>query len=73
MIIEEIVSEIHKIRGQNFRGGYGNNYRNDNFGRGRSRFRDRQYSDNIRRNDRSSSRSRSGIRASTNRNRIRHY
>ena len=37
---------------------------NDNFGRGRRRSRDRHYSDNIKRNDRSSSRSRSGSRVS---------
>ena len=48
-------------------------YRNDNFGRGNSRSRDRQYSDNIRRNKRGSSRSQSGSRTSTNRDRIRCY
>ena len=47
--------EIQNYRGQNFRGGYRNNYRNDSFGRGRSSSRDRQYSGNFRRNDRSSS------------------
>ena len=36
-------------------------------------FRDRQHSDNIRRNDRNSSRSTSGSRASTNRDRFRCY
>ena len=64
--------EMKNYRGQIFRGGYRRNYRNDNFGRGRSRSRERKCSDNIRRNDRSSStRSRSGPRASTNRDRIR--
>ena len=60
-------------RGQNFRGGYRRKYRNFNYERGRSRSRDRQYSDNTRMNDRSSIRSRSGSRASTNRDRIRCY
>ena len=46
------------FRGQNYRGRYRENYRND---RGRSRSRERKYQGNIRRNDRSSnSRSRSG-------------
>ena len=59
-------------RDKNFRGGYRVNYRNDNFGRGRSRSREGQYSGNFRRNDRSSSsRSWSGLRARTNRDRIR--
>ena len=62
---------IQNYRGQYFRGGCRRNYRNDNFGRGRSRSRDRQYSDNIRRNYRS--RSQSVLRASTNRDRIRCY
>ena len=32
MILEETILEEHKItRGQNFRGGYRSNYRNDNF------------------------------------------
>ena len=31
-------------RGQNFRGGYRGNFRNDNFGRGRSRSREKHYS-----------------------------
>ena len=44
--------EIQNHRGHNFRGGYSGNLRNDNFGRGRSRFRERQYSGNFRRNDR---------------------
>ena len=48
------------FRGKNFRGGYRRNYRNNNFGRDKSRSRDGQCLDNIRRNDRSSSRSRSG-------------
>ena len=60
-------------KGQNFIGGYRRNYRNDNFERGRSRSSDRQYLDIIRRNDRSSSRSRSDSRASTNRDTIRCY
>ena len=59
------------FRGQNYKGGYRENYRN---GRGRSRSRERQYQGNIRRNDRSSSsRSRSGSRPSINRDRIRCY
>ena len=59
-------------RGQNHRDGYRRNYRSDNYEGGRSRSRDRQFSDNVRRNDRSSSsRSRSGSRACTNRDRIR--
>ena len=45
-----------------------------NFGRGRSRCRDRQYSGYFSRSDRSSSsRSRSGLRPSTNRDRIRWF
>ena len=57
------------FRGQNYKGRYRENYRND---RGRGRSRERQYQGNIRRNDRSSSsRSRSGSRAGTNRDRIR--
>ena len=48
------------FRGQNYRGGYRRNYRNDNYEIGRSRSRDRQYSDNTRRNDRSNGGSRSG-------------
>ena len=56
--------------GQNFRGGYRGNFRNDNFDRGRSRSRERQYSDSFIRNEQSSSRSRSGSRASANRYRI---
>ena len=47
--------ETQNYRCQNVRGGYRRNYRNDNFGRGRSRSRDRQYSGNFSRNDRSSS------------------
>ena len=43
------------------------------FGRDRSRSRDRQYSDNMRRNNRNSSRSRTGSRASTNSDRNRCY
>ena len=60
-------------RGQNFRGGYRRNYRNVSFGRGRSGYRDRCYLRSLRRNNRSSSRSTSGSRASTNRDRIRCY
>ena len=73
MIIgEEIFRGMQKYRGQNFKGGYRGNCRNDNFGRGRSSSRERQYSGNFRQNDRSSSnRSRSGLRASTNGDRIR--
>ena len=60
-------------RGQNYRDGYRRNYRSDNYERGRSKSREKQFSDNARRNDRSSSsRSRSGSRAST-RDRIRCY
>ena len=59
-------------RGKNFRGGYRGNYRNDNYGRGISRSRERQYSSNFRRNEQSSSSgSRLGLRPSTNRDRIR--
>ena len=54
-------------RGQNFGGGYRGSFRNDNFGRGRSRSRESQYSGNFRRNEQSSSRSRSGSRTCTNR------
>ena len=54
----------------NFRGGYKGIIKNDNLGRGRSRSRERQYLGNFRRNERKSSRSRSGLRASTNRDRI---
>ena len=58
-------------RSQNFRGGYQGNYRNEYFGRGRCRSRERLYSGNFRRNDRSSSiRFSTGLRASTNRDRI---
>ena len=59
-------------RVQNYRGGYRANCKNDNFGRGRSRSRERQCSGNFKRNYKSSnSRSRSGLRTSTNRGRIR--
>ena len=75
MILEETILEKHKIRGQNFRGRYRKNYRNNNFGRCRSSSRERQYLGNFSRNDRSNgssgSRSRSGSRVGTNRNRIR--
>ena len=50
------------------------NYRNENYERGRSRSRERQYQGNIRRNGRtSSSTSRLGSKASTNRDRLRSY
>ena len=61
---------MQNFRGQNFRSGCRGNFRSNNFGRGISRFRDRQYTGNFRRNERSSSRSRSGLRESTNRDRI---
>ena len=63
--------EMQNYRGQNIRGGYRRNFRNDNFERGRSSSRERQYPGNCRRSYRNSnSRSRSGSRASTNRDRI---
>ena len=62
-------SQIYK--GQNFRGGYRGSLRNSTFDRGRRRLRERQFLGNFRRNDTSSSRSRSGSRASTNKDRIR--
>ena len=63
---------MQNYRGQNFSGGYIRNNRNDNFGRGKSRSRDRQYSDTFIRNDRSSiSRARLCLRICTNRDRIR--
>ena len=63
---------MQNYRGKNFRAAYRRNYRNDNFGRGRSKSRERQYSGNFSKYDRSSSsRSRSGLRVSTNRDRIR--
>ena len=64
--LDETILEKHKIREVNTKGIIQNN----NFGRGRSKSRDRQYSDNIRWNDKSSSRSRSGSRTSTNSDRI---
>ena len=65
---------MQNYRGQKFRGRYRGNCRNDDFGRGKSRSRERQYSNNFRRNDQSSgSRSRSHSRASTNRDRTRCY
>ena len=75
MTIEDIILGIHKITEVKIlEVDIEKNYRNDNFGRGRSRSRDRQYLGNFRRNDRSiSSRSRSGSRVSTNRDRIRCY
>ena len=63
--------DMQGYRGQNVRGGYRKNYRNVNFGRCRSRSRERQYSGNSNSSDRSSNRLRSGLRASTNRDRIR--
>ena len=59
-------------RGQNLRDGYGRNDRSNNYERGRRRSRERQFSDNVRRNS-ISSRSRSGSRASINRDQIRCY
>ena len=62
---------MQTYRGPNFRGGYRGNYRNANFGRGRSRSRETQYSSNFRSNDgSSSSRSGSGLRFSSYRDRI---
>ena len=61
---------VQNYKSHNFRGGYRGSSRNDNFGRGRSMSRERLYSGNFRRNDRSSSRLRSGSRASNNRDRI---
>ena len=62
---------MQSYRGQKFRGAYRGNYQNEDFGRGRSRSRERQYSRNFRRYDQSSIRSRSGSRASTDRGQIR--
>ena len=62
---------MQNYRGQNYRSGHRDNYKNEYFGRGISRSRERWYSDSFRRDDRSSSRSRSSSRASTNRDRIR--
>ena len=68
---EEIVGRTQNYRGKNFRGVYRGNYRDDDFGTGRSRSRERQYLNNFRRNDQSSSsRLRSGLRVSINRDRI---
>ena len=50
------------FRGQNNRGGYRQNYRYENYERGRSSSRERWFSDSIRCN--SNSRSRSGSRVS---------
>ena len=62
------------FRRQNNRGGYRGNCRNENYERGRISFTERTYSCDMRRNDRSSSsRSRPGLRLSTNRDRVRHY
>ena len=60
---------MQNYRGQRLRDGYRCNFKIDNFGRGRSR--EGQYSGNFRRNEKSNSRSRSGLRVSTNRDRIR--
>ena len=49
---------------------YRRNFRNDNYERGRIRYRDKQYSHNTGRNDRSNSTSKSVSRASTNRGQI---
>ena len=62
---------MQKYSGQNFRGGYRGNLRNNSFGRDRNRSRDRQDLGNFKRNERSSSRLRSGWEASTNRDIIR--
>ena len=62
---------MQNYRGQRFRGGYKGSFSYHNFGRGTSRSRERQSSGHFRRNDRSSSRSRSGSRVSTNIDRIR--
>ena len=43
--------EMQNYSGQHYRGGYRGSYRNDNFGRHRSRSRERQYLSNFRRND----------------------
>ena len=68
---KENFRRMQNYRDQNFRGRYRGNIRNDNFGRGRCRSRERQYSGNFRRSDRSSSRSKSGSRVSINRDGIR--
>ena len=54
--------ETKNYGGQCCRGGHRGNFKNDSFGIGRSRSRERQYSSNFRRNDQSSSsRSRSDL------------
>ena len=58
---------MKNYRSQNFRGRYRGNVSNNNFGIGRFRSRERQYSGNFRRNEQSGSRSRSSSRARTNR------
>ena len=50
-------SGMQNYIGQNFRGGYRGNFRNENFGRSRRRSRGKQYSGNFRRNEQSNSRS----------------
>ena len=68
---EELLEECKIIEVRILRGGYRGKYQNKDFGRGRSRPRERQYSSDFRRNYQSSGRSRSGLRASTNIDRIR--
>ena len=52
VILEDEILEEHKIiQDQNFRGGDRGSFRNDIFGRGRSRPRERQYLGNFRRNE----------------------
>ena len=77
---ESLGDNLRTYQDQNFRrqnnwGGYGGNYRNENCKRGRSKSIERLSSGNINWNDWSSSnsRSRSGSRVSTNRDRIRCY
>ena len=55
---EEICDQIRIIEVKVVEVDIEENYRNDDYERGRSRPRHRQYSDNTRRNDRSNSRSR---------------
>ena len=71
VILEEKILERHKIKKVRILEEDRGSFRNNNFERGRSRSRDRQYSGTFRRNDRNSSRSRSFSRVSTNRDRIR--
>ena len=77
----EAIQDHIKILGENNRGEYRGNYRNESYNRerGSSRYRERSFPGNNgsynRRNDRSSSNSRSssGSRARMNRDRIRCY